>query len=230
MTRGRRALLLGGLALVLGALAASDVAGREAALRRRLGPLVDVVVAREPMRAGARIRADRLAIRRVPARFAPRAAYSSAGEVVGLRAAAAIPAGADLGPASVAASDRRPGAPVRPGERVVDLVAIGSPQLVLPGSRVDVVVTRASRGGDAGRTTLALEDVPVIATAPAPPPTGAQAGNPAPRVSASLRVTLREAVYLTAAQSFASELRLLPRAPGDRRRSSGGLAFDAGDR
>ena len=38
MTRARRALLLGGLAVVLGSLAASDVAGREAALRRGAGP------------------------------------------------------------------------------------------------------------------------------------------------------------------------------------------------
>ncbi|MEX2446999.1 MAG: hypothetical protein WD734_06620, partial [Dehalococcoidia bacterium] len=37
-----------------------------------------------------------------------------------------------------------------------------------------------------------------------------------PRVSASLRVSLRQAVYLAAAQSFARELRLLPRAVGDR--------------
>ena len=34
---------------------------------------------------------------------------------------------------------------------------------------------------------------------------------------ATLRLTLRQAVYLTAAQSFAREVRLLARAPGDRR-------------
>jgi pilus assembly protein CpaB len=43
---------------------------------------------------------------------------------------------------------------------------------------------------------------------------------------ASLRVTLRQAVYLAAAQSFARELRLLPRAEGDRRRSTTDLAVD----
>jgi pilus assembly protein CpaB len=35
---------------------------------------------------------------------------------------------------------------------------------------------------------------------------------------ATLRTTLRQAVYLTAAQSYAREIRLLPRPPGDRRR------------
>jgi pilus assembly protein CpaB len=227
MSRGRRAILLGVLAVTLGALAASDVAGREAALRRRMGPLVDVVVAREQLRAGHRITADRLAIRRVPARFAPSSAFSSPAEVVGLRPAAPVPAGADIGPAAIADTSRRPGAPVRSGERIVEVVGVGSPQLVLPGSRVDVVVTRDSASGDSGRTTLALQDVPVVATAPAPEATGAQADRVGPRVTASLRVSLREAVYLTAAQSFASEVRLLPRAPGDRRVSSRGLSFDA---
>jgi pilus assembly protein CpaB len=227
MSRGRRALLLGGLAITLGALAASDVAGREAALRRRLGPLVDVVVARVPLHAGRRITADRLAVRRVPARFAPRSAFSSAAEVVGLRPAAPVPAGADIGPAAIADTSRRPGAPVEPGERIVEVVGVGSPQLVLPGSHVDVVVTREATGNDNGRTTLALQDVPVVATAPAPEATGSQAGRVGPRVTASLQVTLRQAVYLTAAQSFASEVRLLPRARGDRHVTDRGLSFDA---
>ena len=37
-------------------------------------------------------------------------------------------------------------------------------------------------------------------------------------VAATLRVTVRQAVYLAAAGSFAREIRLLARAPGDRRR------------
>ena len=43
----------------------------------------------------------------------------------------------------------------------------------------------------------------------------------------SLRVTLRQAVYLAAAQDFARELRVLPRADGDRRRGSAGLRMGA---
>ena len=58
-----------------------------------------------------------------------------------------------------------------------------------------------------------------------PPSKGAAAG---PRVAASLRVTLRQAVYLAAAQDFARELRLLPRARGDRERGRAGLRMGAG--
>jgi pilus assembly protein CpaB len=40
----------------------------------------------------------------------------------------------------------------------------------------------------------------------------------APQVAVTLRVTVRQAVYLAAAGAFAREIRLLPRAPGDHRR------------
>ena len=76
MSRRRRAFALAGLALVLGALAASDVAGREAALQRRLGPAVPVVVARANLPADRLIRVSDLAVRHVPARYAPAASFS----------------------------------------------------------------------------------------------------------------------------------------------------------
>lgn len=226
MTPRRRALLLGGLALLLGALAASDVAGREAALRRRLGPVVDVVVARGALRPGARLTPQRLALRAVPARYAPSGAFRDPAELIGLRAAVAVPAGADVVAGVVDdGAPAAPGAPVRAGERVAELVATGSPRLIQPGARVDVLVTRGGDGAPGG-TELALEDVEVLAAAPASAAAAGEDG--APRVLASLRVTVRQAVYLAAAQAFARDIRLLPRAAGDDRRGSAGLAVDAG--
>ena len=52
MSRRRRAVILALLAIVLGGLAASDVAGREAALQRSLGTPVTVLVTREEVAAG----------------------------------------------------------------------------------------------------------------------------------------------------------------------------------
>jgi pilus assembly protein CpaB len=46
-------------------------------------------------------------------------------------------------------------------------------------------------------------------------------------VAASLRVNVRQAVFLAASQSFAREVRLLARAPGDDRRGSTGLTVDS---
>jgi pilus assembly protein CpaB len=224
VSRRRRALLLLGLALLLGGLAGSDVAGREAALERRIGPLVPVVVARAPLPAGEPVDPGRLAVRRVPARFAPADALAAPVLAAGRRPAAPVPAGADVTAALLDADADAAGASVRRGERVADLVASGPPELVVAGARVDVLVTR-ERGG----TQLALEDVEVLAAQPAPAEGGAADGAaPGGRVQASLRVTLRQAVFLAAAQSFAREVRLLPRAPGDRGRGAAGLRYGPG--
>jgi pilus assembly protein CpaB len=230
VTRRRRALLLGGLALVLGGLAASNVAGREAALTRRVGDLVDVVVTREPVAAGAPMRQAALAVRRVPRRFAPSDRISSPRALAGLRAGVDIAPGSDVVPAMV--GDGRPaavpGPPIGPGERVAQVVALAPPDLVTAGSRVDVLVTPEPRADAEGEAVLALEDVRVVDVAPAsggaPARARATAGT---RVAASLRVSLRQAVYLAAAQDFARELRLLPRADGDRGRGQAGLRAGA---
>ena len=50
------------------------------------------------------------------------------------------------------------------------------------------------------------------------------AGQDSDKLIATLRVTVRQAVYLTAAQNFAQEVRLLPRPAGDRG-AAGRLSF-----
>jgi pilus assembly protein CpaB len=230
MSRRRRAAVLIGLSIILGALAASNVSGREAALRRAVGPAVPVLVARTQLAAGARLEPRALAVRRVPTRYAPAAAYRSPDEVAGLRAAVAIPAGADLDPALVDDGTRAAGVAsgpaLRPGERVAQIVAVGPAQALATGSRVDVLVTREAAGDAPGATTLALEDVEVLRAARAPA-AGRSGGDAAlPRVALDLRVSVRQAVYLAAAQSFARELRVLPRAAGDRRHGAQGVRFD----
>jgi pilus assembly protein CpaB len=224
VSRRRRAAVLGGLAVLLGTLAASDVAGREAALRRSLGPTVPVVVARTRIPAGARLDAARLGLRQVPSRYAPAAGFASVGALSGARAALPLEPGEDVVPAAVDTGRAAVGAPVRPGERVAQIVARGAPDLVRPGGRVDVLVTREGADGQ-GSTTLALEDAEVLAASPAPDD-GADRGA-GPRVAVSLRVTVRQAVYLAAAESFARDLRVLPRAEGDRRRGIAGTTVGA---
>jgi pilus assembly protein CpaB len=215
MSRRRRAALLLGLALVLGALAASDVARREAALRDQVGPAVEVLVARGPLIAGRRIEAGDLAVRRLPERFAPAGAPPVPDLLIGERLAVGVPAGAPVGEHLLtrAAADAAP--LMRRGERAAEVVARGSPALITAGSRVDVVVTseRDAR--------LALEDVEVLAVKAVPVGDGAASAS-APRVSATLRVTLRQALFLASLETRLGELRLLPRAAGDHRRLAAG--------
>jgi pilus assembly protein CpaB len=166
----------------------------------------------------------------VPERFAPEGTTGSPQAFVGRRAAVDIPADTDLNAGMIVHDDAGPAGPdVRRGERVAEIVALGSPELVIPGSRVDVLVTPEPAGGGTGEAVLALEDVEVIAaSAVAADDAPAAKGAPGPRVAVSLRVTLRQAVYLAAAQDFARELRLLPRASGDRERGRAGLRMGAG--
>jgi pilus assembly protein CpaB len=221
----RRAFALLGLALLLGGLAASDVSRREAAVRDQLAPLVDVVVAGADLETGRRLRTSDLSVRRMPARYAPAGAAFEPAELVGRRIGVPVPRGGYLAAGQLDVESGPAGAAgVRRGERAADVVGTGSVELVRPGARVDVLITRGGEGEGGERAAeLALEDVEVLAAGPAPGGADAEATG-VPRVVATLRVTLRQAVYLAAAQSFARELRLLARAPGDRRRS-GALAI-----
>lgn len=214
--RRRRAAVLLGLALLLGGMAASDVARREAAVQARLAPIVDVVVAATDLEAGRELRERDLAVRRMPQRFAPAGSAAEPAELIGQRVAVPVPRGGYLAAGQLSVESAPPGAGVRPGERAADVVGVGSAELVTPGARVDVVVTRGGEGQ--GGTDLALEDVEVLASAPAGAG-GGEADPGVPQVAATLRVTLRQAIYLAAAQSYARELRLLTRAPGDRGRT-----------
>jgi pilus assembly protein CpaB len=224
VTPRRRAFLLLAIALLLGALAAASVHRREAALARALGPTALVLVTRVGVEAGALPAQARPMVRRLPRRYAPPDAVAGASGLAGTRTAVALPAGTIL----TAAVLRRPGAvpqwAVGPGERVAEVVAHGDPRAVVPGARVDVLVTREASGGRAGATVLALEDVEVLAAHPvAADATDPQGGA---RVAASLRVRVRDAVYLAAAQTFASDVRLLVRAAGDRSAGNAGISVD----
>ena len=128
---------------------------------------------------------------------------------------------------------------LRRGERAVQVAVAGGDPLSQaggPGARVDVLVSTEPRDG-AGRTFLALEDVELLALGGADgaarlgrdegPGEGTGAAATA-STTATLRVTQRQAVYLTAAQNFAREVRLLPRPAGDARRAGRSAVSAAG--
>jgi pilus assembly protein CpaB len=239
VTRGgrrRRAAVLIALALAAGGLAASSVERRERDLDARVGAPVPVVVAAADLPAGKRIGARdatrRLAVRSVPAQFVPPDALTTPEQAVGGEPAAPIPAGGYVTAAALAGGD-----PARsedgagrapPGQRVVEIAVRGGEDLHAAGegARVDVLVT-SERAEGRGRTYLALEDVELQGARPDDGAGGDDADAPGAATLARVRVTVRQAVFLTAAQVFAREMRLLLRSPGERRRS-GPLAVDSG--
>jgi hypothetical protein len=115
---------------------------------------------------------------------------------------------------AVPGADAKPHGPVlRRGERALDLVAVAAADAVTAGARVDVLVTYDGRAGASGAPRLALADAEVLAARTPPDAGGPDDGAGLPRVLATLRVTVRQAVTLTAAAAAAREVRLLRR-PG----------------
>jgi len=91
---------------------------------------------------------------------------------------------------------------------------------------VDVVLTTEPHDG-AGQSFVALENVELLGLRSgvdgAGYETDVEGDTAAETVLATLRVTLRQAVYMTAADNFAREVRVLVRPPGDRSRSRGAV-------
>ncbi|MGI8512289.1 MAG: SAF domain-containing protein [Solirubrobacteraceae bacterium] len=232
--RRRRALLLLSLALAAGGLAASQVRDRVREVEGRVGAPVPVVVAVADLRADTELKSVRarraLAVREVPRRFAPRDALASIDQAVGSTTAVPVAAGSYLTSGQLGGgrgSPERRGGPLRRGERAIEVGVAGGDALEqsgAPGSLVDVLVSTEPREGG-GRTFLALQSVELLSLRPGGSDAGGSDGGgagegaaAAASAVATLRVTLRQAVYLTAAQNYAREVRLVPRPPGDRRR------------
>jgi pilus assembly protein CpaB len=224
--RRRRGLILIALAVAAGGLAAWEVEKRTSRAEAQVGPGLPVVVAEKNLRAGVRMNADTvrtgLVVRNVPERFVPPDSFASPDEILGARTAVPLVAGSYVTAGQLEASDPRDlaGPPLAEGERVVQIAVVTDPAGLSPGARVDVVISTESSGSDvSGRTYVALQDVELVDLKTQVH--GEQLNAPARAVGqslASLRVTVDQAVLLTAAQNFGREIRLLARPPGDRRR------------
>jgi pilus assembly protein CpaB len=230
--RRRRGLLLLSLALASGGLAASQVRERERGMDAKVGPLVPVVVAARDIPPDKSLRPGDMAVERVPARFMPPDAIGAPARLAGARSAVPVAAGAYITSGLLQGAAAIGDGPLRPGERAIELAVAGGGALALaaPGSRVDVLVSTQRHDG-AGRTFVALEEVTLLDLRPAAGgdlPSEEPIDQPAATALVTLRVTARQAVYLTAADSFAHEIRLLIRPPGDRRRT-GAVEFGEGD-
>jgi pilus assembly protein CpaB len=100
-------------------------------------------------------------------------------------------------------------APLRRGQRAValrlDAASAPSPAALRDGTRVDVVVSTDADATHPARSSVVAGALEVLGA-----PRRADGA-----VVITLRATLRQAVALTAAQSYAHDLRVLVRAPGD---------------
>ena len=212
-----------GAAAISAGLAASAVNSYTSDVRAQVGPLVTVVVGRTEIAKGKLITVTAaqsyMSVRRVPSRFVPPSALRLPSEAVGYRALTTIRAGDYVTQTSLGTGAAR-GDPAggRIGRgRLVEVPVAGAATIepaLRPGSRVDVLIT-TERGGASPRTYLALQRIELADFRAAPD--GAGGDGPERDATATLRVTLSQAVTLTAARNFAREIRLVPRAHGDDR-------------
>ncbi|MBZ5598041.1 MAG: Flp pilus assembly protein CpaB [Acidobacteriia bacterium] len=165
-----RLLLIGFVALALGAFVSLTVY-RNLQSRTSVDtrPGVDVVIAAGNLQVGAKIEDKDIKVVRMPAGDLPPHIYQKTASVVGRGVVLPISQGEFILPSKLAAENAGAGLPslIPPGMRAVsvrvnDTTAVAG--FVLPGTRVDVLLTGNPGGSAEQQTTTVLENVAVIAT------------------------------------------------------------------
>jgi pilus assembly protein CpaB len=129
---------------------------------------VDVVVAANNLTVGARIEDRDLRLVRFPAESLPEGVFHSKTRVVGRGVVLPISKGEFILPSKVAGENAGSGMPalIPPGMRAVsvrvnEVVAVAG--FVVPGTRVDVLLTGSPGGTADNQTTTVLENIAVLA-------------------------------------------------------------------
>jgi pilus assembly protein CpaB len=164
-----RLLFIAIVAILLGLMAAYQVR-RMLASSFNPQPLgVDVVVAAENLNVGTRIGENSVKIVKFPSSELPANHFRQKSQVVGHGVILPIAKGEFLLPGKIAGENAGSGLPslIPPGMRAVsvrvnEVVSVAG--FVLPGTRVDVMLTGNPAGGGEQQTTTVLENVAVLAT------------------------------------------------------------------
>ncbi len=165
-----RLLMIGGLALALGALVSvwvyKAMQGRGPATSE---PGADVIVALDDIQVGARIEDHDVRIARFPTSGVPGGAYTRKSQVLGRGVIIPVSKGEFILPSKLAPENAGSGLPslIPPGMRAVsvrvnEVVSVAG--FVGPGTRVDVLLTGTPNGSTEPQTTTVLQNVAVIAS------------------------------------------------------------------
>lgn len=164
-----RLLMIGVVALALGLFVSSAVYSKLGA-KNQPGPIqgVDVLVAAKDLAVGNKITNEDLKFARIPQGSIPANAMRQKTDALERGVILPISAGEFILPSKLAADKAGSGLPslIPPGMRAVsvrvnEVVSVAG--FVLPGTRVDVLLTGSSTGSDQ-QTTTVLENVAVLAT------------------------------------------------------------------
>jgi pilus assembly protein CpaB len=167
-----RLLLIGVVALALGALVSFGVyENLQSKNARNTQPGSDVVVAANDIQVGAKLSDGDVKVVHFPDGSLPPNAYRAKSEVVGRGVVLPISKGEFVLPSKIAGENAGYGLPglIPPGMRAMsvrvnEVVSVAG--FVLPGTRVDVLLTGNPTGANEQQTTTVLENVAVIAVGP----------------------------------------------------------------
>jgi pilus assembly protein CpaB len=164
-----RLLFIGFVALALGAFV-SFVVYKNVLSRSSAGnePGADVIVAANDIQVGAKLQDGDIRMVKVPASVVPPNSFRSRSQIIGRGVILPIQRGEFILPSKLAAENAGSGLPalIPPGMRAVsvrvnEVVAVAG--FVIPGTRVDVLLTGNPIGANEPQTTTVLENVAVIA-------------------------------------------------------------------
>ncbi len=164
-----RLLFIGFVALALGAFVSfavyKNVLQKSTASNE---PGSDVIVAANDLQVGSKLQDGDVRMVRVPASVLPPNAFRSKSQLIGRGVILPIQRGEFILPSKLAAENAGSGLPslIPPGMRAVsvrvnEVVAVAG--FVIPGTRVDVLLTGSPLGSNESQTTTVLENVAVIA-------------------------------------------------------------------
>ena len=169
MNRGRL-LIIGVVALLLGAAVSSMVYRNLQAHAAPNGPPAeDVILATDDLQVGTKISERDLKVVRLPASDLPPGRFHSKAKIVGRGVILPIAKGEFVLPSKLAGENAGSGlaALIPPGMRAMSVRVNDTTSVagfVLPGTRVDVLLTGNPGGANEQQTTTVLENVTVIAT------------------------------------------------------------------
>ncbi len=164
-----RLLFIGFVALALGAFV-SFVVYKNVLQRSNANsePGSDVIVAASDLQVGSKLQDGDIRMVKVPTSVVPPNSFRSKAQIIGRGVILPIQRGEFILPSKLAAENAGSGLPslIPPGMRAVsvrvnEVVAVAG--FVVPGTRVDVLLTGNPSGGNEPQTTTVLENVAVIA-------------------------------------------------------------------
>ena len=164
-----RLLMIGALALALGAMVSLLVYKNLLGKGPATAPGTDVIVAADDIQVGARIEDHDVRIAHFPSAGLPNGTYAKKSQVMGRGVVTLINKGEFILPSKLAQENAGAGLPslIPPGMRAVsvrvnEVVSVAG--FVGPGTRVDVLLTGTPAGSSETQTTTVLQNVAVIAS------------------------------------------------------------------